>query len=1576
MPLDLTADCAFTGPALPEPFVKFNLEAELNRLSLLPKASGPEARALHEHWQFVRRKLRNLVAHGGGLRVQNHVIEPLLAQLGYARIEAVEAVQTREGDEDGGTLLVTEDGASRLRVWCVDLDADLDAPARRGLAYRFSHTRIAQRVLLTTGERLGILTNGLELRLIISDPARVDSQVAISIDPHWKRSRELPDSVRLLLALASPAGVKALPELIDKARLQQAKVTKDLREQARHAIREFIQEILDHPENRSILAELVNGDPVDAHRGPSPAPELGGSPHPGGLPQLGTPSPGAGTQHQAADGMTVRRSPFAVHSKHELARALWHEGLITVYRLLFILKLESTDDPARSFSFASTSLWRNTFSPSVALAPIVRRVLDHGAQTGRLLQDGLRALFRMLSDGLQCTELNVRPMAGALFAPASTPLLGRLHWTEAAVARLLDNLLWTRAGRGATARERVHYGPLDVEDLGRVYEALLELEPGIAAETMCRLRRAKLEVVVPAAQGEKYKPVAAGARGLTPAEAGDTTNDDEPEEEEETSAASAKKTKVEWIEEIPPGRFYLRVGLGRKATGSFYTPHSFVRFLVKETLGPLVERAVNGELRTASSGKADGESQDNPVVQGPGDLAIRPETGASGLADRAAAVDSLPDPCAILKLKVIDKAMGSGHFLVESCRFLGEALYDAARRCDELAAAAEKLAEAYRKSGHPDQAAEQEARAAALRQRVVDLPDPDDELLRYLPSRSVEGTAGGVSHNKALALCRRMVAVHCLYGVDKNPLAVELAKLALWIECHAEGLPLTFLDHRLVVGDSLTGPFFEHLLKYPGSQQPLNDLFTQGLSAKLTAALGDALQHVRALEATVGVTVADIAAKQAAKTRLDRDLAPFKILAAAWSGGVMLGAEGCDDTAYAALAQAIGETANREQGTSAPSSPLTIHPSLLTAPLLRMVAKGLGLPAEADWQTICGAVLCPPFAVRHSAIPALSFDLAFPEVFYPDANLVNRAGFDADLGNPPWDQLEIAEDEFWAFYEIEAVASRDHRQRKELVNHLKQNPLMAARWGEYLGDICGLTRLHGLLFSYQSASVGNSQTTGRPDLWRLFAERTAQVIAPSGNLGFVLPSAFHGNEGATGIRSLYLDELALRCCYSFENRRKLFEIDSRFKFALVVASSPGPTRQFKCAFYRHDDSWLFRLNEHDEALLNITHLEAARLFGQHRVFIEARSRFGFELVKTVKINSVSTWGDFIRGVGMAFSNGIECHRRPDVAREAPPEFLYSRWVCDTRGKLPPLIPLLDGKNAHQFTDQTEHQVGDVGQLERLTTSAHWALSLRHFRVAFRYVAASTNERTLIAALLPALVGFTNGLVGETAPEDRPSFKALATLALLNSCSFDFQVRQQAGTHVNRYVLAPLGVPEQNGIHLFLAHSALRLTCNHAGYAPLWREQLGEAWREAGAAFTWPVLSGDDCRWAVRAAIDAVAAHAYGLTRDQYAHVLSTFSHSSYKDAPRQCLAAFDELQSIGLEAFTRKHDPYWDIPLNENLPQPVIDLPIPQPITLKEDAPAYRHGELFDFQTTSAPPGSGALFNEQPVTKRRGRPSR
>jgi hypothetical protein len=105
---------------------------------------------------------------------------------------------------------------------------------------------------------------------------------------------------------------------------------------------------------------------------------------------------------------------------------LWREALIIVYRLLLILKLESALDPARSFSFASSDPWRTVLSPNRVLGPLVRRELDQGHDTGHMLEHGLRVVFRLLRDGLSCSEVTITPLGGALFGAEATPLLDRL----------------------------------------------------------------------------------------------------------------------------------------------------------------------------------------------------------------------------------------------------------------------------------------------------------------------------------------------------------------------------------------------------------------------------------------------------------------------------------------------------------------------------------------------------------------------------------------------------------------------------------------------------------------------------------------------------------------------------------------------------------------------------------------------------------------------------------------------------------------------------------------------------------------------------------------------------------------------------------------------------------------------------------------------------------------------------------------------------------------------------------------------------------------------------------------------
>lgn len=176
---------------------------------------------------------------------------------------------------------------------------------------------------------------------------------------------------------------------------------------------------------------------------------------------------------------------------------------------------------------------------------------------------------------------------------------------------------------------------------------------------------------------------------------------------------------------------------------------------------------------------------------------------------------------------------------------------------------------------------------------------------------------------------------------------------------------------------------------------------------------------------------------------------------------------------------------------------------------------------------------------------------------------------------------------------------------------------------------------------------------------------------------------------------------------------------------------------------------------------------------------------------------------------------------------------------------------------------------------------------------------------------------------ERDPGQRANAEALLLVAISNSYSFDWIVRQLVAANVTFNFLDSVPVPSFMAVKSFLAHGSLRLHAQHAGYAPLWQEQLGEVWREADKrCLTWPLLAGDDERWAVRAAIDAIVADAYGLSSEQYAHVLSAFSHASYKRAPEVCLECFEELKRIGLQAFQQKHDPYWDIPLNENCRNP------------------------------------------------------
>ena len=398
--------------------------------------------------------------------------------------------------------------------------------------------------------------------------------------------------------------MKAIPSLVDKARLQQARVTKDLRDQARQAIGRFVQEVL----------------------GPSRQPRVA---------------------------FRARRTV------QRLARALWHEGLIIVYRLLFILKLESSDDPARSFTFASTSLWRNTFSPSMALARYAPGRALRGCRDWRPAGTGsarpvphvprgrrvYRAERQAAGRGIVRCRRHARAVAVAVGRAGSGPPAGSAPLDHAEEERRCPGAGPLRAARRGRPGPRLR-GPVGI---GAGHRHRADVPPPPPEARSGRAHR----------PGREVPPGQAGRRPGEGQDEGDEPEEEEPEEEddEDESPKKGKKTTVQWIEEIQPEQV-----------------------LSPRRPGPQGHRLL---LHAAHSSSASWS---------------RKPSGRRWPSGRR---QTIPSPAKSSSSRSSIRLAAAGISWSKSCRFLGQHLYEAARLCDEKATAAERRAGIGQAQGRP-----------------------------------------------------------------------------------------------------------------------------------------------------------------------------------------------------------------------------------------------------------------------------------------------------------------------------------------------------------------------------------------------------------------------------------------------------------------------------------------------------------------------------------------------------------------------------------------------------------------------------------------------------------------------------------------------------------------------------------------------------------------------------------------------------------------------------------------------------------------------------------------------------------
>jgi hypothetical protein len=433
---------------------------------------------------------------------------------------------------------------------------------------------------------------------------------------------------------------------------------------------------------------------------------------------------------------------------------LYEAALTVMMRLVFLLSAEE-----RGLFLLGDELYDQNYAISTLRAQLREAADRMGEEVLERRSDAwsrLLATFRLVYHGASHQDLKLPAYGGSLFDPGRFPFLegGQTgtppHVDNRTVLHLLDALqiLQTRG-----EARRLSFRALDIEQIGHVYEGLLDHEARRAEGVMLGFD-GKLEPEISLDALEAQSDITKYLKEMTGK--GETAIKNalkkapDGERLRRLFEHSCRSDRALFDRVMPylnllrddefgsplvihPGSVYVTSGTERRATGTHYTPRSLTEPIVEHTLEPLVYRGV-----------------------------------AEGLPPEAW---ELKAPREILSLKVCDMAMGSGAFLVQACRYLAARLLEAWERRIEA-----------EDTPIPRLTVDGEPPTGALTEILI----PDDP-------------------NERMTLALRLIADRCLYGVDKNPLAVEMAKLSLWLTTLAKGRPFTFLDHALKCGDSLLG---------------------------------------------------------------------------------------------------------------------------------------------------------------------------------------------------------------------------------------------------------------------------------------------------------------------------------------------------------------------------------------------------------------------------------------------------------------------------------------------------------------------------------------------------------------------------------------------------------------------------------------------------------------------------------------------------------------------------------------------------------------------------------------------------
>jgi hypothetical protein len=1062
-------------------------------------------------------------------------------------------------------------------------------------------------------------------------------------------------------------------------------------------------------------------------------------------------------------------------------------ALILLYRLLFILYAEDRDLlPVRDSRYGDYGLRERVRGD-------VGRRKDHNdtfSDTAARYWSALDDLCRAIDQGDR--SIGLPPYNGGLFDAARTPLLTTIRLGDAVMANVIDALSFERTQNG---RKYINYRDLSVQQLGSIYERLLEHE----------VTREGGEVIV------------------------------------------------------RPNIF------ARKGSGSYYTPDDLVGLIIRETVAPLVAQ------RTESfRAKAEELSTD-----------ARPEGDRLGILKRLDPAEKL------LELKICDPAMGSGHFLVSLVDYLADQVITAMAEAEATVSWGEYL--------------------SPLSERI--------EAIRntILGNAEERGWTVDPAQLDDRHIIRRMVLKRCIYGVDKNLMAVELAKVALWLHTFTVGAPLSFLDHHLRRGDSLFGSWvkggIDRATAY-GSPLLLHGPMTRALRAASKMQIIEGLTDAEIAEAHRSADV--FAEVQEMTAPLDAFLS--LIHAIDW-----LDVKAREDKAAlrAFFDGQFGDPVQVALGTTP-----VANGRAEAARFSALLARARELVTE-EWY--------------------LNWQVTFPGVWSNWEAAELSGGFDAIIGNPPWDRMKLQQVEWFAARRREIALAQRAADRQLMVAALETagDPLAQAysKAEERAEAAFRMARTSG---DYPLLSGGDM------NIYSLFVERAMTIVKPTGMVGLLTPSGIASDKTAAPFFKGIATGGRLKALYDFENRRTRFgkepffpDVDSRFKFCTFVFSPSPFNIPARCAFFLQDVSELgdpercFPLSAEDFARVN-PNTGTAPIFRSRRdaaltTAIYARLPV---LVDRSAGGEVKAWPvKYLRMFDMTLDSGLFRTRQELEEREGA----YPVGGNQFRSPTGEWVPLYEGKMVQGFDHRAASIVVNLenqhrpAQPEAATLEQHrdmnwlpdpqfWIEGVNlpvtglDYLLGFKDVTSPTNVRSMIAAVIPGTgVANTFPVVLGDAVGNRLNPRDFAVfLTNLNSLAFDFVARQKIqGQHLNWYIVEQLPVvpPDRYEAIRFgrktagdvVRDAALELTYTARDMAPF-AQDMGYV--DNAGRVRPPFVWDEERRLSLRAKLDAVYFHLYGVTdRDDVRYIYSTFpivereetaAYGSYRSR-ELCLACMSAL---------------------------------------------------------------------------------